>query len=193
MGATWGTGRTNLGVTWFRSDADLGSRLVPNADGIFQVRREPTRTSGWELTGRYDPNRLLSFTAGYSFLEGRFDADDDGELDADLGAADIGPDRLNLGMNVTPTGRLSGRLQAFHYFDRAFEDEAGDETAHFDGYTTVDASVAARFGSSSVTLSVANVLDEQFITYYGRAGTTRNDRFFAGRGRTLTLKVTTGF
>ena len=45
LAGTWG----HLGATYFASEADFGSRLVPNGDGIFQVRREPTRTSGWEL------------------------------------------------------------------------------------------------------------------------------------------------
>ena len=193
IGAAWGTARTNVGVTWFRSESDLGSRLAPNVDGIFQVRREPTRTSGWELTGRFHPSSTLSFVAGYSILEGRFDGDDDGTLESDLGAADIGPDRLNASVDLTPGGRWAGRLQAFHFFDRTFRDEGGAEAARFDGYTTADASLSGRFGGSTVSLSVSNLLDEQYITYYGQAATTRNDRYFAGRGRTLTLQVTTPF
>ncbi|HEX7049456.1 MAG TPA: hypothetical protein VF188_04535, partial [Longimicrobiales bacterium] len=65
--------------------------------------------------------------------------------------------------------------------------------ARFDGYSTVDASVAGDVGFSTVTLSVANLLDEQYITYYGQAATDRDDRFFAGRGRTLTLRVESRF
>lgn len=193
IGSTWGTAYAHVGVTWFRSEADLGSRLVPNADGIFQVRREPTRTSGWELIGRLDPSSTFSFAAGYSLLEGRFDGDDDGSLESDLGAADIGPDRFNASVDFTPEGRWSARLQAFHFFDRTFRDGSGAETALFEGYTTADASLSSRLGASTVTLSVANLLDEQYITYFGQAATNRNDRYFAGRGRTLTLQVGTRF
>lgn len=193
VGATWGTARTHLGVTWFQSEADFGSRLVPNADGIFQVRREPTRTRGWEVTGRVDPSRALSLTAGWSSLEGRFDGDDDGTWESDLGAGDIGPDRLNLAVDLNPGGRLNGRVQTFLYFDRTFEDADGATTARFDGYATTDASVTGRAGAATLTLSVSNLLDEQYITYYGQAATDRNDRYFAGRGRTFTVRIGTLF
>lgn len=192
-GAAWGTGSTRVSATWFRSDAELGSRLVPNADGIFEVRREPTRTSGWEFTGRVDPSSTLSVTAGYSLLEGTFDGDLDGTYESDLGAADIGPNRLNLGVDVTPEGPVTARLQALRYFDREFRDAADAVTARFDGYTTVDAAVSFRLPGPTVTLAVSNLLDTQYISYYGQAATDRNDRFFAGRGRTLTLTLDAGF
>lgn len=187
--APWG----RVGVTYFASESDFGSRLVPNADGIFQVRREPTKTSGWELTGRLAPISLLSFEAGYSLFDGHFDGDDDGELESDLGAADIGPNRLNLAVDVNRGGRFSGRLQAFTFFDRTFRNGDGAATARFDGYTTLDGSVAADLGRATISLSVSNLLDEQYITYYSQAATNRNDRYFAGRGRTLTLRAETRF
>jgi iron complex outermembrane receptor protein len=193
VGTAWGTARSRIGVTWFRSEAELGSRLVPNADGIFQVRRQPTRTQGWELTGRLEPADALSLSAGYSMLEGEFDADDDGSYDADLGAGDIGPDRLNLAADLNPGGRVNGRLQLFRYFDRDFRSAEGELDARFDGYTTVDATISGNVGATTLTLSVANLLDEQYITYFGQAATDRADRFFAGRGRTLTFRVGTEF
>ena len=193
VGTTWGTAVSAVSLTWFRSESELGSRLVPNADGIFQVTRQPVRTSGWELTGRVDPTERVSVKAAYSILEGRFDADDDGTYDSDLGAGDIGPDRFNLGVDLYPTDRFSARIQAFRYFDRTFEAADGTVAATFDGYTTADVSATGRFGLVNVTMSVANVLDEQYITYFGQAATTRDDRYFAGRGRTITLRVGTSF
>lgn len=193
FGTTYATRRALVGVTYFASTSDYGLRLVPNEDGIFQVRREPTRTRGWELTGRLDPTPRLSLGAAYSRLQGHFDADDDGSFDSDLGAADIGPDRLNLTATVNRGGRLSGRLQTFTYVDRTFRDGEGAETARFDGYTTVDAAIAYALGAATLSLSVANLLDAQYITYYGQAATTRADRYFAGRGRTFTLRVETRF
>jgi iron complex outermembrane receptor protein len=188
-GGSIGGARGSLGATYFESKSDLGSRLVPNADGIFQVRREPTRTSGWELTGRYDPTSLLSLGAGYSLLKGSYDGDGDGHLESDLGAADIGPDRLNLTLDVNRGGRLSGRIQSSSFFDRSFRDGSGAVTARFDGYHTLDTSLSAALGGTTLTLSVANLLDAQYITYFGQAATDLDDRYFAGRGRTLTLRA----
>ena len=112
---------------------------------------------------------------------------------ADLGAADIGPDRLNLSLELNRGGRLSGRVQAFRFFDRTFCDADGEATAGFDGYDTVDSSLALDLGASTLTLSAANLLDAQYITYFSQAATNLADRYFAGRGRTLTLRVESRF
>jgi iron complex outermembrane receptor protein len=40
---------------------------------------------------------------------------------------------------------------------------------------------------------VANLFDAQYITYYSQAATDLDDRYFAGRGRTLTLRVESRF
>ena len=84
-------------------------------------------------------------------------------------------------------------MLAGSYFDRAFQDGAGEEQARFDGYTTVDASLSAALGASTITFAVSNLLDEQYITYFGQAATDLADRYFAGRGRTLTLRFATHF
>jgi iron complex outermembrane receptor protein len=193
VGATLGNAWGRLGASYFESESDNGSRLVPNADGFFQVVREPTKTSGWELTGRLVPTARLALDAGYSRLDGRFDSDRDGRLDSDLSAADIGPDRLNLSADLNRGGRVSGRIQGFHFFDRTFRDAEGQSTAEFDGYDTVDATLAFAVGRSTLSLSVANLFDAQYITYYSQAATDLDDRYFAGRGRTLTLRVESRF
>jgi len=194
FGGAYTAGMGELQVTYFESEAGLGSRLVPNEDDIFQVRRQPTRTEGWEIAGTLDPLPWFSLSVAYSLLDGSFDSDGDGSLDADLGAADIGPDRLNIAATVNPAGPFSGRIQSFTFFDETFRDGDGNVTASFNGYTTVDASVAAELGSSStLSLSISNLLDKQFITFFSQAATTRNDRFFAGRGRSYTLRLDTEF
>jgi iron complex outermembrane receptor protein len=189
FGGAYGTEMGEIAVTYFESASNFGSRLVANADGIFEVRRQATKTKGWEISGELAPAPWISIRAAYSILDGAFDGDGDGVREADLGAADIGTDRLNFGVDITPEGRFSGRIQTFIFFDKTFRDGNGSETARFDGYTVVDASVSARFEPATVTLSVANLLDKQYINYYSQAATNRNDRYFAGQGRTVTLRV----
>lgn len=189
VGGAFATAFARVGGTYFESDSKLGARLVANADGIYQVVREPTRTWGWELTGRVEPTARLALDAGYSRLEGRFDGNADGELESDLGASDIGPDRLNLSIDLNRGRGLSGRIQAFRFFDETFRNGQGVTTAEFRGYQTVDTSVALALRSSTLSLSVSNLFDAQYITYYSQAATTLNDRYFAGRGRTLTLRL----
>src|SRR3546814_20038023 len=70
-------------------------------------------------------------------LKGEVDSDDDGRLDADLDAINIGPNRLNLYAGWSGDA-LSLRLQSATLFDRNFEDAAGLNAANFDGYTLFD-------------------------------------------------------
>jgi len=193
FGAAWETDTAGLQVSYFESTSAIGSRLVPNDDGIFEVFRQPTKTNGWEITGRYSPHDWIEITAAYSRLDGQFDGDGDGMRESDLSAADIGPDRLNTTLTVTPEGRFSGRLQTFTFFDETFRDGSGVTTADFEGYTTVDASLSADLDLAVATLAISNLLDEQFITFFGQAGTTRDDRFFSGLGRTISLRLATSF
>lgn len=190
FGAEYTTDRANVQVAWFESTSDFGVRLVPDADGIFSVNREQTEIEGWELSGTFQANEWLAFGAGAAFLDGRFDSDGDGSVDSDLGAQDIGSDRLNLHAQLTPPGNLTYRLQSFTYFDRTFRDASGSATAEFDGYTVIDAMVVWDVDERArLTFGISNLLDEQYLTYYSQAGNTRDDRYNAGRGRTLTVKA----
>ncbi|HEX7061205.1 MAG TPA: TonB-dependent receptor [Woeseiaceae bacterium] len=190
FGAEYTTDRANVQVAWFESTSDFGVRLVPDADGIFTVNREQTEIEGWELSGTYQANEWLAVGAGAAFLDGRFDSDGDGSVDSDLGAQDIGSDRLNLHAQLTPPGNLTYRLQSFTYFDRTFRDASGSATAEFDGYTVLDAMVVWDMDERvRLTFGISNLLDEQYLTYYSQAGNTRDDRYNAGRGRTITVKA----
>ncbi|MEJ8567736.1 TonB-dependent receptor [Elongatibacter sediminis] len=190
FGAEYATDRFNVQVAWFESTSDFGVRLVPDADGVFTVNREETRIDGWEISGKFRFTDWVSLGAGIALLDGRFDSDDDGSVDSDLGAQDVGSDRMNLFLDITPPGNFSYRLQSFTYFDNTFRNAAGAATAEFDGYTTVDALVAwAVHPTTQLSLGISNLFDEQYLTYYSQAGNTRNDRYNAGRGRTLTLRA----
>lgn len=182
-----------LRVARFESKSDYGQRLLPRLDGTFDLARQATETSGWEFSVKVEPISWLSFSVDYSMLDGEYDSNSDGRLDSDLGASEVGADRLLVGVDFTPAGIFSGRVQASKYEDREFHNAAGALTASFDGYTTVDASVAAAFKWATVSLSVSNLLDEQYITYYAQAATTAASLYYAGRGRTITLRTATSF
>ncbi len=184
--ADWG----DLSVAWFDSSSDFGVRLVPDADGIFTVNREKTKVDGWEFNGSLNANEWLSFGAGVALLDGRFDSDDDGSVDSDLGAQDVGSDRVNLYMNITPAGNLSYRVQSFTYLDRTFRNAANNVTAEFDGYTVVDVLASwAVHPSTNLTFGITNLFNKQYLTYYSQAGNTRADRYNAGRGRSFNIKA----
>lgn len=193
VGVEYDSDRFGAKAAWFESDSDFGSRLVLNTDGIFDLNREKTTTGGWELSASVNLSEMFSFSAAYAALEGEFDSDGDGSVDSDLDAINIGADRLNLTLDILTSGMWSGRLQTFTYFDRDFKTNTGAVSATFDGYTVVDVLANLDLDWMQFTFSIANLLDEQYITYYGQAGNNRADRYFAGRGRTLGVQATFDF
>lgn len=175
------------------SQSDQGSVLVPDADGIFNVVRQKTRVKGIEASLEARLAAGLRAGGNLSILNGSVDSNQDGSLDADLSATNIGPSRLNLYVGYD-SGPVDVRLQSSTLFDREFENAAGAATERFQGHTLFDlyAGWETRFGR--VAVGVQNVLDKQYITYFGQAAPPlRDDRYFSGRGRTFTLGLSAGF
>jgi len=192
VGVKFEQGRFSGDAAWFQSESDFGQRLVANADGIFAVNREQTEIEGIELRGRFQVTEAVAVGANYANLDGRFDSDDDGSVDSDLTGANISPNRLNTYVEATLTPALSLRGQSSTYFDRDFDD-AGDAT-DFDGYTLVDLLASYRVGDKGkLDLGIQNLLNEDYIHYYSQSGTTTEARYFAGRGRAMTLRWTGAF
>ncbi len=180
-------------ISYYESDADLGSRL-DSVGGVYQIRRERTEIDGIEFTGGWQINDAHRMTLTYAQVNGQSDTDGDGDVDTDLDGANISPDRYGLGWQANWNNRLHSLLQANHYASRDF-DQAG---LNFDGYTLVDASVGYRLPVGEVSLGIENLLDRDYLTYYSQAANTgsdvtRNGRVFNGRGRTLTLGYQVSF
>ena len=191
-GVTLTRGTLTAQLAYYVSSSDEGVRLVADADGILRVSREKTRIEGFEASVEALVAGGLKLGGNLSLLEGRTDTDGNDRLDADLDAVNIGPDRLNLYAEYR-TGLASVRLQSATLFDKDFDNAAGALATAFDGYTLVDLTAGYDTGFGQLSLGIQNLTDEQYITYFGQAGSTRDDRFFAGRGRTFTLGIGADF
>ena len=89
-------------------------------------------------------------------------------------------------------GRFALRLQSRSYLDRTFDGLTA--SSDFDGYTLADAFLRYSAPFGNITLSTANLFDEQYVTYDSQTvRTTSNDRFFAGRGRVISLAFEKAF
>ena len=65
---------------------------------------------------------------------------------------------------------------------------ARDAAKEFGGYTLVDASANYKLGKNGeLRLSMANLFDRSYITYYSQSALVEPKRYFAGRGRTVSL------
>jgi len=169
-------------LSWYESDSDLGARLEL-LDGVYQVRREKTEINGFEATGGYRVNDDHRLSLGYAQVRGRSDTTGDGRVDTHLNGANVPPDRLNLRWSALWSPKLSTHAQVSHYFDRSFD----DPELEFDGMTLVDLSFGYTLPVGRVVGGVENLFDKHYISYNSQASDKRDDRYFAGRGRTVTV------
>lgn len=195
VGVSYRNGGFRANASYFQSESDFGQRLVANAEGIFEVNREPTEISGFEVSAEYSLEAPVSIGAAFATLEGQSDQNGDGRINEDLSADNISPDRLTLFIAAEPMEGLNVRAQLAHNFDRNFNDAT--DTTDFLGYTLVDLSVGYALGQlGRFDLGLQNALNESYTTYYSQsspAAITRGNRFFEGRGRTVTLRWSNTF
>jgi iron complex outermembrane receptor protein len=189
LGVEWKRGALQASASYWWSKSKFGSLLVRNPDGIFDVVRRPIDLQGFDAELNWDtPLSGLSLGGAYAYVKGRTDTNGDGRMDTDLDGANISPNRLNLYAGYA-TGPFLARLTMRRYFDRRFDAGAGKD---FKGYTLFDAVAGYRIGKQRVLLSVQNLTDKYYVTYNSQTVGT-NDTYFAGRGRTFTLGLTSDF
>jgi iron complex outermembrane recepter protein len=208
LGVEWQRGAITASASYWWSSSKLGSLLVRNPDGIFDVVRAPVDIEGLDLAVDAElPIEGLSIGAAYAMTRGRTDSNGDDKLDVDLDGSNIGPDRVNFYANYE-RGPFDARVAARVYLERDFDliavepgtaaQQAAEEANGFEGYTLVDAAVAYRFGKHRVSLSAMNLTDKRYITYFSdtrpaTGSNTSDTTYFAGRGRTFTLGLTRDF
>lgn len=169
-------------LSYYRSTSKLGNRVERVGD-IFVARRERTEIDGIEASLGYAVNAQNKLNLSYSHMRGRYDSDNDGKLDSKLNGLNVAPDRIIASLASDWTPKLSTFIQANWAIGKSFDDEA----LNFSGYALVDASVGYQLPRGKVNVGISNLFNKQYITYYSQSGLIESDRYFAGRGRTLSL------
>lgn len=192
LGVELDAGPVRAGLAWFRSTSDRGALLVLTTGDFYEVQRQRTEIEGFDLTVRWQtPVEGLVLSLAASSLMGKTDNTGDGRVETDLTGPNIAPDRTLLAADYR-RGPLQVRLQLQDYEARRFT--GGDPRNDFAGYSLVDAYVRYAIGPGAVSLSVSNLTDEHYISYNSDTERpTDNLRFFAGRGRALTLAYSVWF
>jgi len=178
----------DLEVSYYESSSKLGERVV-DVNGTYQSERQKTRIDGIEATLGYKVNDDHRLKVGYSHIRGRYDSDGNGSLDGKLDGLNVPPDRLTASWAATWSPKWTSFIQANYAFDRTMDDAEKD----FNGYLLVDAAVGYALPRGKLKLAVANLLNKEYITYYSQSAIVNSDRYFSGRGRTLTLGYSVDF
>ncbi|MGI9573149.1 TonB-dependent receptor [Alloalcanivorax xenomutans] len=176
-------------ASYFESDSDLGARLADNGSGFFEVKREKTEINGVEAQVGWQVEENHHLSASYAHTSGKYDGDDDGHLESRLDARNIAPDRVTLRWQARWTSRLRSQVQGSHYFSRHFD----DDNTNFDGYNLVDLSLVYQLPKGQLSGGIENLFNEDYFTYYSQSATNREDQYFKGRGRVITVGYSLDF
>ncbi len=186
FGVEFDNGTFDVELSYYVSDSDFGQRLQRGADGIYTVMREKTEIDGLELRASWALGDSDQLGLRYAESEGRYDSNADGKVDSDLGGTNIAPDRLNLSWDRNWGDMVNTRLQLNYLLDRSVKNRSGTTVNEFDGYTTVDLSADVAIFSGVLSLSVQNLGNTDYYTYYSQS--SPNDlRNFKGMGRSFSL------
>jgi iron complex outermembrane receptor protein len=188
VGIRFGNTLVDLEFSYYESSSDFGSRLEL-IDEEFALKRQKTETSGLEALAEFTLNEQQKLKLAYSYIEGEFDSDNNGSVDSKLDGRNISPNRLVVSWTAHWSEKINTLLQINHAFDRSFD----DPELKFSGYTLVDASIGYKLPYGKVNLSASNLLNEGYFTYFSQSGEAKDERYFKGRGRTLTLGYALNF
>ncbi len=192
VGVEYEGGDLHMQLSYYTSDSDFGQRLQRGVDGIYTVKREQTEVDGIEFRVDWSATDVDLLGLRYAGSEGRYDSDQDGRVDSDLGGTNIAPDRINASWQRNWTDILSTRLQVSYLMDRKFRNSDDEVVNEFDGYTTVDLTTDLELFEGRLTFGVQNLTNRDYYTYYSQV--SPNDvRNFKGMGRSFTLSYQRSF
>ena len=188
LGTRYKRGDWDAEASWFRSSSDYGTRVV-RVNDAFMLAREKNRIEGVETSLGYRINRAHRAKLSYVRTKGQYDSNGDGSLDARLDGLNVAPDRVLAAWTAQWNGQLSSFVQVQRAISRQFDDPA----KRFKGYTLVDASLNYKLPQGTLRLAVANLFNRDYISYYSQSALVEPLRYFAGRGRTLTVGYSLDF
>lgn len=177
-------------LNYFKSDAEHGTQLQL-IDNVYRLNRRPSETKGWELNTRWQatPNTLVKLM--YADIRGHYDSNGDAQLDSDLTALDLPPRRLLASWTQQWTNHWSSHLQWNYDATRDFQTR-GATSASFEGYNLINVGLTHQGRWGNVSVGIANLTNRHYTTYFTQV-VRRNDRFFAGQGRSFHLQYRVGF
>lgn len=187
-------------ATGYISKSSLGANSVFQ-NGLFVVVRTPERIYGYELAADMQVTKNLQAGLSYSYVEGKLDADNDGNYKGDkdeyLPGQRIAPPKLagHVDYAVVP-GKLNVLLQYTGILkrDRFARNSAGSYDpykAPVSPYHLFNSSIGYNFNeSTSLNLGVENLFNEDYFTARSQWGAF-NDSYTKGKGASyrLTLNV----
>lgn len=183
--------RVSGSLSLFANTSEEG-RTFGNAPQ-FQLSRQEELVYGVEGAVDVTPAERWRVGGNFTWLEGKFDSDGDGDLDEFLPGDRIAPPTINAYVEHTPFDWWTARVQMNKVFGRdRFSGSSNFGEGDVDGFVTFDLYSEFRIDPGVLRVGVENALNEQFITPIGQAFNLNNN-FTAGQGARATVTYQVSF
>ncbi|WP_029035206.1 TonB-dependent receptor [Salinimicrobium terrae] len=186
-------GNTSISGAYFVSTSELGA-TYREVDGVFQIARQPEIVYGFELALDSKLSEKIDFGTSVSYLEGKLDAEDDGEYENYMNGDRIPPLKIASYVSYEVFQKLNMRLSHIYSGNRDKFDPRPNGSYVY-GQGPVEAfnlvSLSANYhmtGNTLLSLGVQNLLNQDYYLPISQWD-ARPSNYIKGNGARLNLSL----
>lgn len=172
-------------ISGFYSTSNLGTTFNSS---FVDIIRAPERIYGVEATLDVQPSRAWNLGLSASLVEGRIDANDDGDYEDYLDSFRIPPLKLTAYVENETLPGWRNRLQLLYSGTRnRFNNSTAFGRQPVDDYLTVDYVSSIKLGSGTLQFAIENLLNADYFPVVSQLQTS-DTQYLPGRGRSLSVR-----
>lgn len=194
IGLRFDSGRLRIEPAIFYNKSNNGVTYDENLD----IQLAPEKVYGLELSADFQATDTVGIGGTFTWLEGRYDADGDGDYDTDLGSDRIAPAKITGYVEAKPWDFASFRLQALYSGRRDPDSDQFSGLQTIDPYFLVDLLGAFDVGPGKLSVGIENLLNEEYAPVLQQSYSVEaygyDDYYYVqGPGRTFALSYNMKF
>jgi iron complex outermembrane receptor protein len=172
-------------ISGFYSTSNLGTTF----DSSFvDIIRAPEQIYGLEATLDVQPSKTWNLGLSASLVEGRIDADNDGDYEAYLDSFRIPPLKLTAYVENETLPGWRNRFQLLYSGTRnRFNNSTAFGRQAVDDYITVDLVSSIKLGSGTLQVAIENLFNADYFPVVSQLQTS-DTQYLPGRGRSLSVR-----
>ncbi|UUX51078.1 TonB-dependent receptor [Nisaea acidiphila] len=167
-------------------------------DENLNIQLAPEKVYGVEVNAAYALHEKVDIGGTFTWLEGRYDANGDGDYDTDLGSDRIAPHKITTFIEARPWDIASFRLQSLYSGYRNPDSNQFSGLQTIEDYFIVDLLSRFQVGPGVLSFGVENLFDESYVPVlqqsYSVQSYAYDDYYYVkGPGRTVSLAYSVKF
>ncbi|MGG6266601.1 TonB-dependent receptor [Leptolyngbya sp. AN03gr2] len=172
-------------ISGFYNTSDLGTTF---AASFVDIIRAPEQIYGVEATLDVQPSKTWNLGLTASLVEGRIDANNDGDYENFLDGFRIPPLKLTAYVENETLPGWRNRLQLLYSGSRdRFNNSSAFGRQAVNDYLTVDFLTSVKIGSGTLQVAIENLFNTDYFPVVSQLQTS-DVQYLAGRGRSISVR-----